>query len=36
MSEDEVEVLYIVEGILNKRFDKNGRPEYYVKWKGFK
>lgn len=36
MSEDEVEVLYIVDAILNKRLDRDGRPEYYVRWKGFK
>jgi hypothetical protein len=35
-SEDEVEAMYVVEAIHNKRFGRGGRPEYFVKWRGFK
>lgn len=34
-SDDEMEPLYEVEKILNKRFNPKGRPEYFIKWKGY-
>lgn len=33
--DDEVEMMYEVEDILSKRL-KEGRVEYYIKWKGFR
>ena len=35
-SEEELEMMYVVEDILNKRIDPQGRVEYQVKWKGFR
>lgn len=35
-SEDEIEVLYEVQAIEDKRIGRHNLPEYLVRWKGFK